>query len=211
MYLECGVYIYHTGEISRPIIVDFVGKAKSATAVGYSLILFHDDFVEIRNLENDGELKQIIVGENIRCLDNAQGGDGKRNVIMVMAHTDFNDRQLVLELVPKSAEGTADPDVNVSSRGESLWLSRDQLSEQRNRREEEFEGSWQQHEQELERGKMQGTPIDRNVSNTDTWRGSEQERREIGYLTGNLDAADDPGLEQRKTGDTSGDFDDNAS
>jgi hypothetical protein len=187
-----------------------VGKERTATAVGNSLILFYADFVEIRDLEKDGELKQIIAGENIRCLDNAQGGFGKRNVIIVMAHTDFNDRQLVLELVPKSSEGTTDPDVNVSSRRDSSWLSKDQLSELRNRRAEDFEGNWQQHEQELERGKMQGTSAYGNISKTDTWRGSEQDRREIGYLVGNLDAANDPGLEQRKTGDTSGEFDDNA-
>lgn len=35
---------------------------------GQYLLLFNDDYVEVRNVEN-GRLRQIIVGRDVRCLD----------------------------------------------------------------------------------------------------------------------------------------------
>ena len=51
-------------------------KAKSATLCGQYLILFNDDYVEVRNAEN-GRLRQIIAGRDVRCLDyGARGPTG---------------------------------------------------------------------------------------------------------------------------------------
>jgi len=83
--------------------IEFQAPALTATVDGQYLLLFHADFVEIRDLTT-GEIVQIIAGENICCLDDGQGGMGKRNVILVMAHPDLNDRQLVLELVLSESE-----------------------------------------------------------------------------------------------------------
>jgi hypothetical protein len=83
--------------------MEFVGRAKKAALVDNYILLFNDDFVEIRDVLN-GELRQVIAGQNLRCLDDAQGGFNKRNVVMVMAHPELEDRQLVLELRPEKAE-----------------------------------------------------------------------------------------------------------
>ena len=67
-YANCAVYINKHGEISRSVIMEFVGTAQSVALYGAYLILFDSDFVEIRNAQN-GRLKQIIAGKEIKCLD----------------------------------------------------------------------------------------------------------------------------------------------
>nr|POF22339.1 rho1 guanine nucleotide exchange factor 3 [Quercus suber] len=67
-YSNCAVYANKHGEVSRSVIMDFVGTAQSAALYGAYLILFDNDFVEIRNASN-GRLKQIIAGREIKCLD----------------------------------------------------------------------------------------------------------------------------------------------
>lgn len=69
------------------------------------LVLFNDEFVEIRDVMN-GKLFQIIAGQNIRCLDDAQGGFGKRNVVSGKAHSDEEDRELLLELLFEDASSS---------------------------------------------------------------------------------------------------------
>lgn len=94
---ETGVYVDKHGEISKSVVMEFVGNAKKAAVDHQYIMLFSNDFVEIRDLLH-GKLCQVIAGQNIRCLDAAEGGFSKRNVLMVMAHPDLEDRQLVLEL-----------------------------------------------------------------------------------------------------------------
>ncbi|KKY21547.1 putative rho guanyl nucleotide exchange [Phaeomoniella chlamydospora] len=77
---ECAVYVNKHGDVSRSVLLEFVGYAKSACLFGEHIILFHDDFVEIRN-SLTGRLKQVISGRDIKCLDdggsgNAVGNDG---------------------------------------------------------------------------------------------------------------------------------------
>lgn len=83
--------------------MEFVGKAKKAALVDKYILLFNDDFVEIRDVLN-GKLRQVIAGQNVRCLDDAQAGLKRRNVVIVMAHPELEDRQLVLELRLEKAE-----------------------------------------------------------------------------------------------------------
>ena len=115
-YEECGVYVDKHGEVSRSVIMEFVGKAKTAAMYGAYLVLFDSDFVEIRNAEN-GRLRQVIAGRDVRCLDyginplgagaNSShmsqsgfgGGAEKRTLKLAMAHPEVVGNQIVLEMV----------------------------------------------------------------------------------------------------------------
>lgn len=108
-YANCAVYINKHGEISRSVIMEFVGTAQTVALYGAYLILFDSDFVEIRNAQN-GRLKQIIAGREIKCLDDGgswtsgnsapgvMGGVG-RTVKVVMMHPESERTQIVVELV----------------------------------------------------------------------------------------------------------------
>ena len=93
--------------------MEFVGNAQSAALYGAYLILFDNDFVEIRNAQN-GRLKQIIAGKEIKCLDEGsngpsayspqtaglpQYGSSSRSIKFVMQHPEKDKTQLVVELV----------------------------------------------------------------------------------------------------------------
>ena len=114
-YEECGVYVDKHGEVSRSVIMEFVGKAKTAAMYGAYLVLFDNDFVEIRNAEN-GRLRQVIAGRDVRCLDyginplgagsasshvspNSTGGAEKRTLKLAMAHPEIPGSQIVLEMM----------------------------------------------------------------------------------------------------------------
>lgn len=123
-YAECGVYVDKHGEVSRSVIMEFVGRAKTAAMYGAYLVLFDSDFVEVRNAEN-GRLRQVIAGSDVRCLDagtnplgagansmgmpsmspmgmgnggQGQGGMG-RTLKLAMAHPEIVGNQIVLEMV----------------------------------------------------------------------------------------------------------------
>ncbi|KAF7864514.1 hypothetical protein EAF04_006646 [Stromatinia cepivora] len=116
-YAECGVYVDKHGEVSRSVIMEFVGRAKTAAMYGAYLVLFDSDFVEIRNAEN-GRLRQVIAGSDVRCLDagtnpqgagansmatmspmGGQGGAMGRTLKLAMAHPEIVGNQIVLEMV----------------------------------------------------------------------------------------------------------------
>ncbi|TGO47126.1 hypothetical protein BCON_0292g00080 [Botryotinia convoluta] len=116
-YAECGVYVDKHGEVSRSVIMEFVGRAKTAAMYGAYLVLFDSDFVEVRNAEN-GRLRQVIAGSDVRCLDagtnpqgagansmatmNPMGGAGgamNRTLKLAMAHPEIVGNQIVLEMV----------------------------------------------------------------------------------------------------------------
>jgi hypothetical protein len=69
---------------------------------GPYVLVFDQEFLEIRNAQN-GRLRQVIAGRDMRCLDDAMhggvpGGKG-RTVKVAMAHPEVDGRQLVVELV----------------------------------------------------------------------------------------------------------------
>ncbi|KAG0650324.1 Rho1 guanine nucleotide exchange factor 3 [Hyphodiscus hymeniophilus] len=115
-YEECSVYVDKHGEVSRSVVMEFVGRAKTAAMYGAYLVLFDSDFVEVRNAEN-GRLRQVIAGRDVRCLDygiNPLGagsatshmtpagfGNGaeKRTLKLAMAHPEVLGSQIVLEMV----------------------------------------------------------------------------------------------------------------
>jgi hypothetical protein len=100
-YEECAVYVDRHGEISRSLVPEFAGKAKTAAMYDMHLVLFHSDFVEVCNAQT-GRLEQVIAGRDVRCLDfgvAATGQDGQRTLKFTMEHPETADCQLVLEMV----------------------------------------------------------------------------------------------------------------
>jgi len=119
-YEDCAVYVDKHGDVSRTLIMEYSGKqkkAKGATLCGQYLVLFNDDYVEVRNAEN-GRLRQIIAGRDVRCLDygargptgttSALGGipssssgqiDSKTTVKIGMTHPEIPGMQIVLEML----------------------------------------------------------------------------------------------------------------
>lgn len=128
-YEDCAVYVDKHGEVSRTLIMEYSGKqkkARRATLHHNYLVLFNEDYVEVRNAEN-GRLKQIIAGRDVRCLDDgsrpstAGGGAGaatsggvssKSTVKICMTHPEVPGTQIVMELLLNSgheADGAMDP------------------------------------------------------------------------------------------------------
>ncbi|EAT91511.2 hypothetical protein SNOG_00016 [Parastagonospora nodorum SN15] len=99
-YEECAVYINKNGDISRSVIMEFVGKAKSAAMYGPYVLLFDPDFVEIRNAQN-GRLRQVIAGRDVKCLDDGLSGGSSHNrtIKLSLQHPAQERCQVVVELV----------------------------------------------------------------------------------------------------------------
>ncbi|KAJ6007611.1 hypothetical protein N7540_011587 [Penicillium herquei] len=127
-YQECAVYVNKHGDVSRSVVMEFVGSAHTACLHGKFLILFNVDFVEVRNAMN-GRLRQVIPGHNVVCLDDgsklpgsfgqanasgisAQAGFNGANGItsnshtvkICMQHPDYERSQIVLELVENEGQ-----------------------------------------------------------------------------------------------------------
>ncbi|KAK7738983.1 Rho guanine nucleotide exchange factor [Cytospora paraplurivora] len=118
-YEDCAVYVDKHGEVSRTLIMEYSGKqkkARGATMYGQYLLLFNEDYVEVRNAEN-GRLRQIVAGRDVRCLDygvrgptgggtvgagvavGGSVGDSKGTVKIVMSHPEEKTVQIVMELL----------------------------------------------------------------------------------------------------------------
>ncbi|KAI9682813.1 MAG: hypothetical protein M1822_006303 [Bathelium mastoideum] len=106
VYTGCAVYVNKHGDVSRSVIMEFVSAAESATLYGAYLLLFHEDYIEIRNAQN-GRLRQVIPGKDIRCLNDGKSSNGSSDtsadgahgrVIVAMQHP-VMPMQLVFELV----------------------------------------------------------------------------------------------------------------
>jgi len=102
VYEECAVYVNKHGDISRSVIMEFVGRAQQACVRGMFVLLFCGDFVEVRNKEN-GRLRQVVWGRDVRCLDDGGGGQGvsggDRSVKLCMQHPEVERVQVLVELV----------------------------------------------------------------------------------------------------------------
>ncbi|PLB53619.1 putative Rho guanyl nucleotide exchange factor [Aspergillus steynii IBT 23096] len=81
VYTECAVYVNKHGDVSRSVVMEFVGRSHSACLYGKFLILFNEDFVEVRNAMN-GRLRQVIPGHNVVLLDDGSSmpGSGANSV-----------------------------------------------------------------------------------------------------------------------------------
>jgi len=101
VYSNCAVYVNKHGDVSRSVIMEFVGHAKAACLLDSFLVLFDNDFVEIRDATS-GRLKQIVAGRDVRCLDDGRGGtgnNGSRTVKFALQHPEYVGCQIVMELV----------------------------------------------------------------------------------------------------------------
>ena len=109
-YEEVGVYVNKHGDVSRSVIMDYIGRAKQACLVGSMYLILVDYnglYVEVRNAIN-GRLRQVISGRDVKLLDDgisggavAPGGKGTGpgNVKIVMQHPEWERNQIVLELI----------------------------------------------------------------------------------------------------------------
>ncbi|KAG5983131.1 hypothetical protein E4U55_000717 [Claviceps digitariae] len=124
-YEACAVYVDKYGDVSRTLIMEYTGKhkkARGATMYGQYLLLFNEDYVEVRNAEN-GRLRQIIAGRDVRVIDygvrgptggntaqshqtyghNGQplslGDMSKGTVKIAMSHPELPGRQVILEML----------------------------------------------------------------------------------------------------------------
>jgi hypothetical protein len=89
------------GNISRSLVLEFTGKAKTTAIYGMYLVLFHSDFIEVCSAST-GRLRQVISGRHVRCLDfglPVTGQYGEPTVKFAMKHPEMADCQLVLEMV----------------------------------------------------------------------------------------------------------------
>lgn len=124
-YEDCAVYVDRHGDISRTLIMEYTGKqkkAKGATMFGHYLLLFNEDYVEVRNADN-GRLRQIIAGRDVRIIDyGVRGPTGtdaaqsqqihglngvsagvayasKGTVKIAMSHPEVPGKQIILEML----------------------------------------------------------------------------------------------------------------
>lgn len=104
VYGECGVYVNKHGDVNRSVIMDFVGRAKAATLWDKYVLLFDENFVEVRNAQN-GRLRQVIAGREVKMLDNGEQG---RTVKVVMGHPEEEGRWVVIELKRNEKLGERD-------------------------------------------------------------------------------------------------------
>lgn len=112
VFEEIGIYVNKHGDVSRAVVMEFVGKAKQACLVGGMFLVLVDyqgGFVEVRNAIN-GRLRQVVSGRDVRLLDdggaavNSVGGGvngvgGKGTVKICMQHPEWERYQVVLEMI----------------------------------------------------------------------------------------------------------------
>lgn len=84
VFEEVGVYVNKHGEVSRAVVMEFVGRAKQAVLWGGMYLVLVDQgggFVEVRNAV-DGRLRQVVGGRDVRLLDDGgRGGAGAGGVV----------------------------------------------------------------------------------------------------------------------------------
>lgn len=129
-YSECAVYVNKLGDVSRSVVMEFVGRAHTACLYGKFLILLNEDFIEVRNAMN-GRLRQVIPGRNVVCLDDGgnmegnapvnsssfaeSGANGQtsltrdlarvgRTIKICMQHPQYDRSQVVVELIENEGQ-----------------------------------------------------------------------------------------------------------
>lgn len=106
VFEEVGIYVNKHGDISRAVVMEFVGRARQAVLYGGTYLVLVDGgggFVEVRNAVN-GRLRQIVSGRDVRLLDDGTGtgtamGMGKGSVKICMQHPEWERCQIVVEMI----------------------------------------------------------------------------------------------------------------
>ncbi len=100
VFEEVGIYVNKHGDVSRAVVMEFVGRAKQACLAGgmYLILVDHGSgFVEVRNAIN-GRLRQVISGKDVKLLDD--GGHGKGGSVKIcMQHPEYERYQIIVELI----------------------------------------------------------------------------------------------------------------
>ncbi|CAI2166631.1 17036_t:CDS:10 [Funneliformis geosporum] len=94
-YDEIFFYVDKHGELSRTMVVPWEGKPEAVALQLPYVIGFNPLFIEIRDVHS-GELRQVIPGKSLRCLNDNSSG---RNAIHAVMQHPFNDTQYVFQLV----------------------------------------------------------------------------------------------------------------
>ncbi|KAI4104643.1 MAG: hypothetical protein L6R37_003164 [Teloschistes peruensis] len=110
VFEEVGIYVNKHGDVSRAVVMEFVGKAKQATLWGGMYLVLVDQgggFVEVRNAVN-GRLRQVVGGRDVRLLDDGVGGGGgggagwkgrEGSVKVAMQHPEWERGVIVVEMI----------------------------------------------------------------------------------------------------------------
>ncbi|KAF2730965.1 hypothetical protein EJ04DRAFT_555033 [Polyplosphaeria fusca] len=96
-YDECAVYIDKHGEVSRNYVLDYAGKVHNIAIWGKYLALFHENFVEVRNVQTSRRV-QVIEGDHVRLVDDGKRFDKKHRLKIAMRYPDKPTSQILLEL-----------------------------------------------------------------------------------------------------------------
>ena len=100
VYNEVAVYVNKHGDFSRNTIMEFTGSATQACLVDFTYLVLIDaknGFVEVRRAE-DGSLRQIVTGSDIKLLDDGTNSTDGR-VLIRMRHPMHERSQLVLQMI----------------------------------------------------------------------------------------------------------------
>ncbi|KAL8770556.1 MAG: hypothetical protein Q9209_003812 [Squamulea sp. 1 TL-2023] len=106
VFEEVGIYVNKHGDVSRAVVMEFVGKAKQATLWGEMYLVLVDQgggFVEVRNAVN-GRLRQVVSGRDVRLLDDGMGNQGwargnEGSVKVCMQHPEWERGVVVVEMI----------------------------------------------------------------------------------------------------------------
>lgn len=107
VFEEVGIYVNKHGDVSRAVVLEFVGKAKQAalctsTTSTYLILVDHaGGYVEVRNAVN-GRLRQIVSGRDVRLLDDGGGvaqSSKAGTVKLCMQHPEWERYQIVVEMI----------------------------------------------------------------------------------------------------------------
>ena len=98
VFEEIGIYVNKHGDVSRAVVMEFVGRAKQACLYRglYLILVDHSSgFVEVRNAVN-GRLRQVVSGRDVKMLDDG----GKSGTVKIcMQHPEWERNQIVLEMI----------------------------------------------------------------------------------------------------------------
>jgi hypothetical protein len=98
VFEEVGIYVDKHGEVSRAVVMEFVGRARQATLFNSTYLVLVDaggGFVEVRNAVN-GRLRQVISGREVKMLDDGSRGG---TVKICLQHPERDRVQLVVEMI----------------------------------------------------------------------------------------------------------------
>lgn len=98
VFEEVGIYVDKYGDVSRAVVMEFVGKARQAVLLGGMYLILVDSgfgFVEVRNAVN-GRLRQVVSGRDVKLLDDGVNGG---TVKICMQHPEIERSQVVLEMI----------------------------------------------------------------------------------------------------------------